>query len=42
MAENNKAELLTALLQGIETFKDEVNQLPSEVKNDNWVVQGSG
>ena len=35
MAGNNEAEPLTGLLQGIETLKDEVNQLCSEVKNDN-------
>ena len=35
MAGNNEAEPLIGLLQGIETLKDEVNQLYSEVKNDN-------
>ena len=42
MAGNNKAESLTGLLKGIETLKDKVNQLYSEVKKDNWWVQGGG
>ena len=35
MAGNNESEPLTGLLQGIETLKDEVNQLCSEAKNHN-------
>ena len=34
IAGSNEADLLTGLLQGIDTLKDEVSQLHSEVKND--------
>ena len=34
MAGNNEVELLKGLLKGIKSFKDEVNQLHSEVKQD--------
>ena len=42
MAGKNEADTLIALLKGIKTLKDEVTQLCSEVKNDNWQLHGSG
>ena len=35
MAGSNEAQPLTGLFQGIDNLKDEVNQLYSEVNNDN-------